>query len=57
MISIIIGATIVCFFFFGFDAVITFSEETSDVVRVISKVIFLTAVYGGVIFIAASFFM
>lgn len=57
LISIIIGATIVCFFFFGFDAVITFSEETSDVVRVISKVIFLTAVYGGVIFIAASFFM
>ena len=33
------------------------SEETPDAARVIPKAIFLTAVYGGVIFIAASFFM
>ncbi len=32
-------------------------EETPDAARVIPKAIFLTAVYGGVIFIAASFFM
>ncbi|HGU4972746.1 TPA: amino acid permease [Escherichia coli] len=41
----------------GFDAVTTLSEETPDAARVIPKAIFLTAVYGGVIFIAASFFM
>lgn len=35
----------------------TLSEETPDAARVIPKAIFLTAVYGGVIFIAASFFM
>lgn len=51
------GATIVCFSFLGFDAVTTLSEETPDAARVIPKAIFLTAVYGGVIFIAASFFM
>ncbi|SPW39309.1 putrescine importer [Escherichia coli] len=39
------------------DAVTTLSEETPDAARVIPKAIFLTAVYGGVIFIAASFFM
>lgn len=57
MILIITGATIVCFFFFGFDAVTTLLEETLDAARVILKAIFLTAVYGGVIFIAALFFM
>ncbi len=35
----------------------TLSEETPDAARVIPKAIFLTAVYGGVIFIVASFFM
>ena len=57
LIPIITGATIVCFSFLGFDAVTTLSEETPDAARVIPKAIFLTAVYGGVIFIAASFFM
>ncbi|GDX04395.1 APC family permease [Buttiauxella sp. A111] len=57
LIPIITGATIVCFSFLGFDAVTTLSEETPDAARTIPKAIFLTAVYGGIIFIAASFFM
>lgn len=57
MIPIITGATIVCFSFLGFDAVTTLSEETPDAARTIPKAIFLTALYGGLIFIAASFFM
>ena len=43
--------------FLGFDAVTTLSEETPDAARVIPKAIFLTAMYGGIIFIVASFFM
>jgi len=57
LIPIITGATIVCFSFLGFDAVTTLSEETPNAARVIPKAIFLTALYGVVIFIAASFFM
>lgn len=57
LIPIITGATIVCFSFLGFDAVTTLSEETPDAARTIPKAIFLTAVYGGIIFIVASFFM
>jgi putrescine importer len=57
LIPIITGATIVCFSFLGFDAVTTLSEETPDAARTIPKAIFLTALYGGLIFIAASFFM
>jgi putrescine importer len=54
LIPIITGATIVCFSFLGFDAVTTLSEETPDAARTIPKAIFLTAVYGGIIFIVAS---
>ncbi|OUC37169.1 Putrescine importer PuuP [Enterobacter sp. J49] len=57
LIPIITGATIVCFSFLGFDAVTTLSEETPNAARVIPKAIFLTALYGGLIFIIASFFM
>lgn len=57
LVPIITGATIVCFSFLGFDAVTTLSEETPDAARTIPKAIFLTALYGGIIFIAASFFM
>ena len=57
LIPIITGATIVCFSFLGFDAVTTLSEETPDAARTIPKAIFLTALYGGLIFISASFFM
>lgn len=54
---IITGATIVCFSFLGFDAVTTLSEETPNAAKTIPRAIFLTALYGGVIFIAASYFM
>jgi putrescine importer len=57
LVPIITGATIVCFSFLGFDAVTTLSEETPDAARTIPKAIFLTAVYGGIIFIVASFFI
>lgn len=57
LLPIITGATIVCFSFLGFDAVTTLSEETPNAARVIPKAIFLTALYGGLIFIVASFFM
>ena len=57
LLPIITGATIVCFSFLGFDAVTTVSEETPNAARVIPKAIFLTALYGGLIFIVASFFM
>ncbi|WP_158783184.1 APC family permease [Pantoea sp. BAV 3049] len=57
LIPIITGATIVCFSFLGFDAVTTLSEETPDAAKTIPRAIFLTALYGGVIFICASFFM
>lgn len=57
LIPVITGATIVCFSFLRFDAVTTLSEETPDAARTIPKAIFLTAAYGGIIFIVASFFM
>ena len=57
VVPMITGATILCFSFLGFDAVTTLSEETPDAARVIPKAIFLTAMYGGIIFIVASFFM
>ncbi|NIF31174.1 APC family permease [Enterobacter sp. Cy-643] len=57
LIPVITGATIVCFSFLGFDAVTTLSEETPDAARTIPKAIFLTAAYGGIMFIVASFFM
>ncbi|CCJ74987.1 Putrescine importer [Cronobacter muytjensii 530] len=64
LLPIITGATIVCFSFLGFDAVTTLSEETPDAGKTIPRAgktipraIFLTALYGGVIFIAASFFI
>lgn len=57
LIPIITGATIVCFSFLGFDAVTTLSEETPNAAKTIPRAIFLTALYGGLIFISASFFM
>lgn len=57
-ISILItGATILCFSFLGFDAVTTLSEETPNPEKTIPKAIFLTALWGGVIFITTSFFI
>jgi len=57
LIPIITGATIVCFSFLGFDAVTTLSEETPDAAVTIRRAIFLTALYGGIIFIGVSFFI
>ncbi|WP_127959571.1 APC family permease [Serratia microhaemolytica] len=57
LLPIITGATILCFSFLGFDAVTTLSEETPEAARVIPRAIFLTALYGGVIFISVSFFI
>lgn len=54
---IIAGATVLCFSFLGFDAVSTLSEETPDPKRVIPRAIFLTALYGGIIFVAVSYFI
>ena len=55
--AMVAGATILCFSFLGFDAVTTLSEETRDAARVIPRAIFLTALYGGVIFITVSYFL
>ncbi|MBU8880001.1 APC family permease [Bacillus sp. FJAT-29790] len=55
--TIITGATILCFSFLGFDAVTTLSEETPDPKKTIPKAIFLTALWGGIIFITTSFFI
>lgn len=55
--ALITGATILCFSFLGFDAVTTLSEETLDPKKTIPKAIFFTALWGGVIFITASFFI
>lgn len=57
VVPIIAGATILCFSFLGFDAVSTLSEETKDPKKVIPKAIFLTAFYGGIIFVSVSFFI
>ncbi|MEX0632667.1 APC family permease [Serratia ureilytica] len=57
LLPIITGATILCFSFLGFDAVTTLCEETPDAAKVIPRAIFLTALYGGVIFISVSFFI
>lgn len=50
-------APLSCASFLGFDAVTTLCEETPDAAKVIPRAIFLTALYGGVIFISVSFFI
>lgn len=57
IIPIITGSTILCFSFLGFDAVTTLSEETPNASVVIPKAIFLTALYGGIIFVIVSYFI
>ncbi|QIG06548.1 APC family permease [Proteus sp. ZN5] len=57
VIPMITGATILCFSFLGFDGISTLSEETPNAGKVIPKAIFLTALIGGVIFIAVSYFL
>ncbi|WP_192456755.1 APC family permease [Musicola keenii] len=57
VVPMITGATILCFSFLGFDGISSLSEETKDAGRVIPKAIFLTALIGGLIFIAVSYFL
>ncbi|MBG2837764.1 APC family permease [Proteus terrae] len=57
VIPMITGATILCFSFLGFDGISTLSEETPNAGKVIPKAIFLTALIGGIIFIAVSYFL
>lgn len=57
LIPMITGATILCFSFLGFDGISTLSEETPNAGKVIPKAIFLTALIGGIIFIAVSYFL
>ncbi|WCN37599.1 APC family permease [Aneurinibacillus uraniidurans] len=54
--ALIAGATVLCFSFLGFDAVTTYAEETADPVKTIPRAIFLTALIGGLIFTASSYF-
>ena len=57
VVPMITGATILCFSFLGFDGLSSLSEETKDAGRVIPKAIFLTALIGGVLFVAVSYFL
>ncbi|MFD0768695.1 APC family permease [Bacillus sp. CGMCC 1.60114] len=54
--SLVVGATILCFSFLGFDAVTTFSEETPNAKKTIPRAIFLTALIGGILFIVTTYF-
>lgn len=51
------GAAIACYSFLGFDAVSTLTEETRDPRRTIPRAILLITLIGGLIFIAASYFV
>ncbi|MEI8663684.1 APC family permease, partial [Xenorhabdus bovienii] len=57
LIPMITGATILCFSFLGFDGISSLAEETPNAGKVVPKAIFLTALIGGVIFIAVSYFL
>ncbi len=57
VVPMITGATILCFSFLGFDGISSLSEETKDAKRVIPRAIFLTALIGGLLFIAVSYFL
>jgi putrescine importer len=54
--SLVVGATVLCFSFLGFDAVTTYSEETAHPTKTIPRAIFLTALIGGLLFIIGSYF-
>lgn len=53
----LMGASILCFSFLGFDGISTLSEETKDPGKVIPKAIVMTALIGGVIFVSTSYFL
>ena len=54
---LLMGASILCLSFLGFDAISTLSEETPDADRVIPRAIVLTALIGGVLFVSTSYFL
>ncbi|WP_439830840.1 APC family permease [Aeromonas veronii] len=54
---LLMGASILCLSFLGFDAISTLSEETPDADRVIPRAIVLTALIGGVLFVTTSYFL
>lgn len=49
------GAAIAAYSFLGFDAVSTLTEETKDAKRTMPKAILITALAGGLIFIASAY--
>ncbi|WP_025903439.1 MULTISPECIES: APC family permease [Tatumella] len=57
IVPMITGATILCFSFLGFDGLSSLSEETKDAERTIPRAIFMTALIGGVLFVAVSYFL
>ncbi|MGL5597405.1 MAG: APC family permease, partial [Aeromonas sp.] len=54
---LLMGASILCLSFLGFDAISTLSEETPDADRVIPRAIVLTALIGGALFVGTSYFL
>ena len=57
VITLIAGASILCFSFLGFDAVTTLSSETENPKKTIPRAVLLITLIGGVIFFTASWFI
>ncbi|MFD6053416.1 APC family permease [Agromyces sp. NPDC060279] len=53
--AVLMGATIVCFSFIGFDAVTMYAEEAKTP-KIMPKAILLTVIIGGAIFLVAAYF-
>ncbi|WP_156876572.1 APC family permease [Microbacterium luticocti] len=53
--AVLMGATIVCFSFIGFDAVTMYAEEAKHP-RIVPRAILFTVVLGGAIFLVAAYF-
>jgi putrescine importer len=53
--AVLMGATIVCFSFIGFDAVTMYAEEAKDP-KIMPRAILLTVILGGAIFLVAAYF-
>ncbi|MFM1651623.1 APC family permease [Brevibacillus sp. B_LB10_24] len=54
--GLLMGASILCFSFLGFDAVTTLTEETVRPEKTIGRGVFLITLLGGALFITASYF-
>ncbi|WP_193095988.1 APC family permease [Brevibacterium sp. FME17] len=55
MSALLTGATVVCFSFIGFDAVTMYTNEAKHV-SIMPKAIILTVLFGGALFLVASYF-